>query len=32
MEFLCTRGGSGNISVDGIALEVKQAKRLPSSD
>ena len=32
MEFLCTRGGSGNISVDGIALKVKQAKRLPSSD
>ena len=32
MEFLCTRGGEGNISVNGIALEVKQAKRLPSSD
>ena len=32
MEFLCTRGGKGNISVNGIALEIKQAKRLPSSD
>ena len=32
MEFLCTRGGEGNISVNGVALEVKQAKRLPSSD
>lgn len=32
MEFLCTRGGEGNISVNGVALEIKQAKRLPSSD
>lgn len=32
IEFLCTRGGEGNISVNGVALEIKQAKRLPSSD
>lgn len=32
MEFLCTRGGEGTISVNGIALDIKQAKRLPSSD
>lgn len=32
MEFLCTRGGEGNISVNGVSLEIKQAKRLPSSD
>ena len=32
LEFLCTRGGEGNVSVNGVALEVKQAKRLPSSD
>jgi len=32
MEFLCTRGGEGTIQVNGIALDVKQAKQLPSSD
>ena len=32
IEFLCARGGEGNISVNGVALEIKQAKRLPSSD
>lgn len=32
MEFLCTRGGEGSIAVNGFALEIKQAKRLPSSD
>lgn len=32
MEFLCTKGGEGRISADGIALDVKQAKALPSSD
>ena len=32
MEFLCTRGGEGSVSVNGIALGVKQAKQLPSSD
>jgi len=32
MEFLCTRGGEGTIAVNGTALDVKQAKQLPSSD
>ncbi len=32
MEFLCTKGGDGALSVDGARLLVKQAKQLPSSD
>jgi len=32
MEFLCTRGGAGSISVDGAVLGIKAAKALPSSD
>jgi len=32
MEFLCTRAGDGTVSVNGLALAVKQAKQLPSSD
>lgn len=32
MEFLCTRGGRGTITVDGVPLGIKQAKALPSSD
>jgi hypothetical protein len=32
MEFLCTKGGAGGLSVNGVALDVKQAKKLPSSD
>jgi hypothetical protein len=32
MEFLCTKGGAGALSVNGAALVVKQAKQLPSSD
>jgi hypothetical protein len=32
MEFLCTKGGDGALSVDGVKLLVKQAKQLPSSD
>ena len=32
MEFLCTRGGDGTVQVNGISLDVKQAKQLPSSD
>jgi hypothetical protein len=32
MEFLCTKGGAGALSVDGVRLAVKQAKALPSSD
>jgi len=32
MEFLCTRGGEGSVSVNDVQLGVKQAKQLPSSD
>ncbi len=32
MEFLCTRGGDGTIAVDGYTIDVKAAKKLPSSD
>lgn len=32
LELLCTKGGQGSLSLDGTALEVKQAKQLPSSD
>ena len=32
MEFLCTRGGEGTLQVNGVTLNVKQAKQLPSSD
>ncbi|MDP9141258.1 MAG: hypothetical protein M3O62_10755 [Pseudomonadota bacterium] len=32
IELLCTKGGKGSLSVGGTALEVKQAKQLPSSD
>ncbi len=32
MEFLCTKGGDGALSADGVLLQVKQAKQLPSSD
>ncbi|MBI2382499.1 MAG: hypothetical protein HYV18_00295 [Gammaproteobacteria bacterium] len=32
VELLCTKGGKGSLSLDGAALEVKQAKQLPSSD
>jgi hypothetical protein len=32
MEFLCTKGGAGTISVDGAPLQVKVPKALPSSD
>ena len=32
MEFLCTRGGQGTLAVDGVALTIKEAKKLPSSD
>lgn len=32
MEFLCTKGGAGGLSVGAVALEIKQAKALPSSD
>jgi len=32
MEFLCTRGGDGTVSVNGTPLDIKAAKKLPSSD
>ena len=32
LELLCTKGGKGTLSLDGVALEIKQAKQLPSSD
>jgi hypothetical protein len=32
VELLCTKGGKGELAVDGEALSVKQAKALPSSD
>ena len=32
MEFLCTKGGEGSITVDGVLLGIKAAKALPSSD
>ena len=31
-EFLCTKGGEGSLALNGVALQVKQAKALPSSD
>ncbi len=32
VEVLCTKPGSGGLSLDGEALEVKSAKALPASD
>ena len=32
MEFLCTRGGDGSIAVAGYTIDIKAAKKLPSSD
>jgi len=32
VEFLCTKAGSGSLSLEGVPLQVKQAKQLPSSD
>jgi hypothetical protein len=32
MEFLCTRGGEGSLHVDGYKIDIKAAKKLPSSD
>ena len=32
VEILCTRGGEGSLTLDGVLLQVKQAKALPSSD
>lgn len=32
VELLCTKAGDGSLAVDGVALGVKGAKPLPSSD
>lgn len=32
LEVLCTKAGSGGLTVDGEALHIKAAKPLPSSD
>ena len=32
LELLCTKGGEGSLTVNGVSLSVKQAKALPSSD
>lgn len=32
LELLCTKGGKGSLTLDGVPLEIKQAKQLPSSD
>ena len=32
LELLCTKGGKGSLVLNGTAMEVKQAKQLPSSD
>jgi hypothetical protein len=32
MELLCVKPGKGSLSVDGVALAVKDAKPLPASD
>jgi hypothetical protein len=32
LELLCTKAGKGSLSVGGVALQIKDAKPLPSSD
>jgi hypothetical protein len=32
VELLCTKGGTGSISINGEPLRVKEAKALPASD
>lgn len=32
MEFLCTRGGDGSLAIEGYIIDIKAAKKLPSSD
>ena len=32
IELLCTKGGRGSLSIGSEALDIKQAKALPSSD
>ena len=32
VELLCTKAGKGSLSIEGVALNTKDAKPLPSSD
>ena len=32
VEMLCTQGGQGSLTFEGVVMSVKQAKALPSSD
>ena len=32
LELLCVKAGQGSLAVDGVALQTKDAKPLPSSD
>ncbi|MBV8062847.1 MAG: hypothetical protein JOY51_04580 [Nevskia sp.] len=32
VELLCTKGGQGSLTLNGVAMGIKQAKQLPSSD
>jgi len=32
IELLCTKGGKGSLSLDGVPILAKQAKALPTSD
>ena len=32
VELLCTKGGKGTVVLNGVAMAIKQAKQLPSSD
>ena len=32
LELLCTRGGAGTLTCNGVVLEIKGAKPLPASD
>ena len=32
VELLCTKPGKGSLSIGGVALQLKEAKPLPSSD
>jgi len=32
IELLCVKGGRGSLAIDGVLLQIKDAKPLPSSD
>ncbi len=32
VELLCTKAGQGSLALNGVAMDIKQAKQLPSSD